>query len=201
MHGATWLPVVSSSVDVRIHHVVDACKFDPGTFEGNPAEYNCIRSRENCTEKHTGRTVQLRNNNPFSPIDHKCTRESCRDIQDKHPGWSFQSPHVPDHTIKFNLLLGERCRSDRVQYILNRVTRRVDEIIQKFQHEIYSGHRKSGISVKTLYNPSLTLFSDLSPVGKILKGFTWMSRKSGYSALILVDQSEFFGFFEAKSVY
>ena len=144
------------TVDVRIHHVVDVrSELDPRTLERNDSrrvELGAVRVHA-LSEEHAGRTVQLGYDDTLRTVDDERTAFG-------HIGDRTEVHVLNDNTEIFvfvvravELQLGfqrNAVRQTALQALLDRVTGRVDIVVDKLQNEIVPGIRDGEIFLEDL---------------------------------------------------
>ena len=144
------------TVDVRIHHVVDVrSELDPRTLERNDSrrvELGAVRVHA-LSEEHAGRTVQLGYDDTLRTVDDERTAFG-------HIGDRTEVHVLNDNAEIFvfvvravELQLGfqrNAVRQTALQALLDRVTGRVDIVVDKLQNEIVPGIRDGEIFLEDL---------------------------------------------------
>ena len=174
------------AVDVGIHDIVDvSCKLDPASFERDDTGRVKFRAvgMEALAEEDTGRTVQLRHDDTLGSVDDECSAGS-------HVRDSSQE-HVLDHrvkifvfrvcTVEFQLSLKRNAVSQTsVKAFLNRITGRVDEIVDELQHEVVACVRYWKYLLEHLEQTfATTVFCGGVKLEEILEGFDLHFEKIG----------------------
>ena len=144
------------TVDVGIHHVVDVrCKFDPRTLERNDTRRIELRAVgvHALSEEHARRTVQLGYDDTLRTVDDERTAFG-------HIGDRTEVHVLNDNAEIFvfvvravELQLGfqrNAVRQTALQALLDRVTGRVDIVVDKLQNEIVPGIRDGEIFLEDL---------------------------------------------------
>ena len=130
------------TVDVRVHHIVDVgSELHPGTLERDDTGRVELLTVGMVArpEEHAGRAVELGHDNTFGSVDDKRTAR-------RHVGNHTQIDFLDDILEVFVFAVGAeqfQLRLERdtvcqpsVQTLFYAVTRRIDKIIKKFEHEI-----------------------------------------------------------------
>ena len=125
------------AVDVGIHHIVDVgSEFNPRAAEWNNAgavKFSAVGMNA-LTKEHTGRTVELRNNNTLGTIDNKSAFighiRDCAEIDILYHGVEFLMVGVGTIQLKFRLqryTIGQTM----IETLIDRVARWVDIVIKE----------------------------------------------------------------------
>ena len=130
------------AVDVRIHHVVDVRReLDPRSLEGDDAgriEFRTVRVHA-LAEEHARRAMQLRNDHALRTVDYERTPFG-------HIGNRTEINVLNDHSEIFVLIVGaiefqlgfqrDTVRQAAFEAFFDRITRRIDVVVDEFQNEI-----------------------------------------------------------------
>ncbi len=147
------------TIDVSIHHVIDVrSELDPRSLERDDTrgiELGAVGVHA-LPEEHTRRTVQLRHDDALRTVDDERTPfghvRNRPEIHVLHDNAEILVLVV--RTIKFQLgLQRDAVCQPAFQTLLDRVTRRVDIIIDELQNEIVPGVRDGKILLEHLVQP------------------------------------------------
>ena len=130
------------TVDVSIHDIVDISgKLNPRTLERDDAgrvKHSTI-SMHTLSEEHAGRTVKLRHDNSLGTVDDERTvaRHIRNRAQENITRHRTKILVVGVSAVQFHLgLQGYAVSQAALQALVDRVTGRVDEVIQELKNEV-----------------------------------------------------------------